>query len=89
MLASITSKGQVTLPKPIRDQLGLDAGDRLDFEVLADGSLRARPVRRGLGGVLGVLQRPAQDALSVEAMNDAVAQALRERHAPARPAEPA
>jgi AbrB family looped-hinge helix DNA binding protein len=89
MLASITSKGQVTLPKPIRDRLGLDAGDRLDFEVLADGSLHARPVRCGLGGVLGVLQRPARAALSVEAMDDAVARAIRERHGSAHPPEPA
>jgi AbrB family looped-hinge helix DNA binding protein len=39
MFATMTSKGQLTIPKEIRDQLGLKPGDRLDFKV--DGSTRA------------------------------------------------
>ena len=39
MLATLTSKGQVTLPKPIRDKLGLKAGSKLDFELLPDGTV--------------------------------------------------
>jgi AbrB family looped-hinge helix DNA binding protein len=31
--ATVTSKGQVTLPKPVRDALGLEAGDRVIFRV--------------------------------------------------------
>ena len=44
MLVSITSKGQLTLPKGIRDQLGLVFGSKLDFSIEPDGSLRARPL---------------------------------------------
>ena len=47
MLVTITSKGQLTLPKAIREQLGLVFGSKLDFQVEPDGSLRARPMRRG------------------------------------------
>ncbi len=35
--ATITSKGQITLPKLVRVALGLDAGDRVDFIVAPDG----------------------------------------------------
>lgn len=40
--AKITSKGQVTLPKPVRDALGLEAGDRLLFRVVDGHALVAR-----------------------------------------------
>ena len=39
MLATLTSKGQITLPKEIRDRLQLDAGALLDFELLPDNTI--------------------------------------------------
>lgn len=44
MLATLTSKGQVTLPKEIRERLGLTAGSRLDSSIDDNGKLRAYPV---------------------------------------------
>ena len=44
MFATLTSKGQITLPKEIRDRLGLDAGSMLDFQVLEDNTITARRV---------------------------------------------
>ena len=41
MLATVTDKGQVTVPKEIRDRLGIAPGSRLDFEAQEDGTLRA------------------------------------------------
>lgn len=37
MPATVTSKGQVTIPKPVRDRLGIVAGSAVDFELDADG----------------------------------------------------
>jgi AbrB family looped-hinge helix DNA binding protein len=37
MATSVTSKGQVTIPKPIRDRLGIVAGSAVDFELAPDG----------------------------------------------------
>ena len=54
MQATITSKGQVTLPKPVRDKLRLRPGDKIDFMAEEGGSLRVAPVARGGGGVPGV-----------------------------------
>ena len=44
MKAKLTSKGQITVPKPCRDKLGLRAGTVLDFEAV-DGVLIARKVQ--------------------------------------------
>lgn len=72
MLATMTSKGQLTLPKDIRDQLRLKAGSRLDFHVNAEGWLLARPVTNTALGLAGLLRRPGQPSVSVADMNDAV-----------------
>ncbi|MDB5412608.1 MAG: AbrB family transcriptional regulator [Rubritepida sp.] len=38
----ITVKGQVTIPKPMRDRLGLTPGSRVEFEALPDGRIAMR-----------------------------------------------
>ncbi|HVR90848.1 MAG TPA: AbrB/MazE/SpoVT family DNA-binding domain-containing protein [Novosphingobium sp.] len=44
--SNMTSKCQVTIPKEIRDALGLKAGDRVEFELTDDGRARIVPVSR-------------------------------------------
>jgi AbrB family looped-hinge helix DNA binding protein len=43
---TITSKGQVTIPKEVRDQLGLGPSDRVEFEVRGDVAIMKRRARR-------------------------------------------
>lgn len=43
--ARITSKGQITIPKQVRERLGLEPGDALEFW-FEDDRLEVRPVRR-------------------------------------------
>ena len=37
MITTVTSKGQVTIPKPVRDRLGIEAGSAIEFEMEPDG----------------------------------------------------
>lgn len=56
--ATLTSKGQLTVPKDVRDRLGLKSGDRVvfDLEDLEDGAVRLRVERRkSLGELMGSL----------------------------------
>ena len=51
MTTNVTTKGQVTIPKPIRDRLGIVPGDAVAFELAPDGRIvlvkaGARPVSR-------------------------------------------
>jgi len=45
MTTSLTSKGQVTIPKHIRDQLALATGTQIDFAVDASGHVVLRPIK--------------------------------------------
>jgi antitoxin PrlF len=85
MFATLTSKGQITLPKEIRDRLQLDAGDTLNFELLPDNSIRAHAVKADARRIRGLLQSPHPGALSVPAMDRALDVALQNRQRGLRP----
>ena len=80
MLATITSKGQVTVPKNIRDQLNIQAGTQLDFTLNNDGTISVRPLNRTALSIIGILKRPGQKAATIEQMNDTIAEAASERY---------
>jgi AbrB family looped-hinge helix DNA binding protein len=69
--AAITAKGQATIPKPIRDHLGLRPGDRIKFFVHPDGSVTLLPVLpvTALRGIV----KPRQPAPGVDEMAEAAA----------------
>jgi antitoxin PrlF len=72
--ATITSKGQVTIPKAVRESLGVGRGDRLTFKLRPNGSVtltaeKPQPPTR----ILGLLEKyRRKEAVTVEAMDDAV-----------------
>jgi antitoxin PrlF len=80
MFATLTSKGQITLPKEIRDRLQLDAGATLDFQLLPDNTIMARPVKPDARRVRGLLKSPHAGALSVEEMDKGIEQHLQGKH---------
>ncbi|BBO21128.1 MAG: AbrB family transcriptional regulator [Rhodocyclaceae bacterium] len=45
MSTTVTTKGQVTIPKQLRDYLGLTPGSQVDFGYTADGQVVIRPVK--------------------------------------------
>lgn len=84
MQVVVSDKGQITLPQVLRRQLGIEPGSRLEIDPMGDGSLRVRALTRGAEGLAGLLYRPAQAAVSVEAMDEGIAAAVAEREARAR-----
>lgn len=80
MYATLTSKGQLTLPKEIRDRLSLDAGAILDFQIQADNTITARHVQPDARRIRGLLKSPHSAPLTVNQMDDAVSRLLRDKH---------
>ena len=58
MLAKITTKGQITLPKKIRDHLHVKAGDQLDFAVDDQGVVSITPIVASVKALKGCLPKP-------------------------------
>ena len=77
MQATITSKGQVTLPKPIRDKLHLRPGDKIDFTLEGD-VLRVTPVTAPVTQLKGMVPKPAVP-VSLQEMDAAIARAAARR----------
>jgi antitoxin PrlF len=84
MFATLTSKGQLTLPKEIRDRLNLDAGAILDFHIQPDNTITARHVKPDARRIRGLLKSPHAAPLTVEQMDEAVVKHLLDKHAPSR-----
>lgn len=66
--ATITSKGQVTIPKEIRDRLDLAEGTELEFSVEPDGSLRVRPKQPAMERLRAVREQLSGRDIDLEAM---------------------
>lgn len=83
MYATLTSKGQITLPKEIRERLQLEAGAMLDFQLLPDNTITARPVMPDARRIRGLLKSPHARPLSVEEMDLGIERSLQDKHAKA------
>jgi antitoxin PrlF len=66
---TMTSKGQVTVPREVRDRLGLKPGDKMTFTMLSDGTVVMRPRTRRLAELAGSLTRPKQPKVGIEEMS--------------------
>jgi antitoxin PrlF len=75
--ATITSKGQITLPKAVRTKLGLEAGHRVEF-VETDAGFLVKPATRDIRSLKGTLPKPRR-VVTVEDMNRSIARMGRMR----------
>jgi antitoxin PrlF len=76
--STVTSKGQVTIPKEVRDALRVGSGDRVSFVLREDGVVEMRPETVDLRDLYGALKRSGRP-VKIEAMNEAAAAAAVER----------
>ena len=63
--ATLTSKGQTTIPKDVRDSLGIKPGDRLTFTVMPDSTVVLRAKTRSLADLAGKLRKPGSKPVPV------------------------
>ncbi len=71
--ATVTSKGQITIPLDVRQRLGIDVGDRIEFVELAEGEFAIKPVVQDVRSLKGMLRKPPTP-VSTESMREAIRQ---------------
>jgi AbrB family looped-hinge helix DNA binding protein len=67
--ATLTSKGQTTIPKEIRDSLRMKTGDRMTFTLLPDGTVLMRVKNKSVMDIAGRLFKKGRKALPVEQLS--------------------
>jgi AbrB family looped-hinge helix DNA binding protein len=65
----LTSKGQTTVPKAIRESLRLKPGDRITFTPMPDGTVLMRVKNKSVMNLAGTLRRRGRKALPVEQLS--------------------
>src|SRR5260370_20121902 len=71
--STLTSKGQITIPKELPDQLHLKKGSRLEFVVEASGRVILQPLNSDFRALLWLIRSKRQRPVSIDEMNIAIA----------------
>lgn len=69
--STVTSKGQITIPRDVRKALGIESGDKVRFNVDDEGKVFFVPVTVDVTSLKGIVPKPAK-AVSVEDMRAAI-----------------
>ena len=77
-IATLTSKGQITLPSELRKSLRLSSGDRIEFYRQADGTVALRALTGSVKDLKGIVPKRPKPA-SIEEMDRAIAAAVSKR----------
>lgn len=70
--ATLTSKGQITIPAAVRASLGVDAGDRVEFVEMANGRFELVAATRPVTALKGMVRKPPEP-VTIEEMNNTIA----------------
>ncbi len=71
--ATVTSKGQITIPSAVRQALQVKTGDRVEFVEVAPGRFEVVAATRSVTALKGMFGKPTK-TVSIEEMNKAIAQ---------------
>ncbi|MFI3187373.1 MAG: AbrB/MazE/SpoVT family DNA-binding domain-containing protein [Methylococcaceae bacterium] len=75
--ATLTSKGQITIPKSVRDSLALHAGDKIEFILTKNNEIMLKPVTKKVDDVFGRLFKAGRPAVDISEMDALIKQKIR------------
>ncbi len=80
--SKITSKGQITIPKIIREYLNVDVSDTVEFTLMEDGKVLISSKQESAAALFGMLKhRKGRNSVSVSEMEKAISRQRKQRHA--------
>lgn len=72
--STLTSKGQITIPKEIRQHFQLRTGQRVEFQIGDSGQLVLKPKTQDIRSLKGILRTNRKRPVSLRAMDKAIAE---------------
>ncbi len=75
--STLTSKGQITIPKSVRDFLALHAGDKVEFVLTENSEVLLKPVTKKVDEVFGRLFKAGRPAVDIAEMDALLKQKIR------------
>jgi AbrB family looped-hinge helix DNA binding protein len=69
LTARLTGKGRITIPKEIRDGLGMKPGDRITFSQMHDGTVLMRVKNKSITRLAGMLYKKGRRPISIAQMS--------------------
>jgi AbrB family looped-hinge helix DNA binding protein len=70
-VATVTSKGQITIPASVRERLGLASGDRVEFVELAPGEFALKAATQDVRSLKGMIPKPSRP-VPIDRMNETI-----------------
>ena len=77
--ATLTSKGQVTIPKEIRELLKLHTGDKIEIVVTGKREAIIRPISKKVDDVFCKLHNPDRKPVALETIDDAIRNRMQDK----------
>jgi AbrB family looped-hinge helix DNA binding protein len=74
---TLTSKGQITIPKWVRDSLALQAGDKVEFVLTKNNEVLLKPVTKTVDEVFGCLFKAGRPVVDIDEMDSLLKQKVR------------
>ena len=71
--ATVTSKGQITIPAQVRAELGVNTGDRIEFVEIGEGQFAIVAATRSVRELDGIFRGRVREPVSIEQMNATIA----------------
>jgi len=78
-IATLTTKGQVTIPKKIRETLKLHTGDKIEIIVTQKREAIIRPISKKVDEIFCKLHRSGRKAVTLETMDDAIRNRMKDK----------
>jgi len=78
-LATLTTKGQVTIPKKIRESLKLHTGDKIEIIVTEKREAIIRPISKKVDDIFCKLHKPGRKTVTLEAIDDAIRNRMKDK----------
>ena len=78
-LATLTTKGQLTIPKKVRESLNLHSGDKIEIVVTGNMEAVIRPVSKKVDDIFCKLHQPNRKPATIESMNNGIRNRIKDK----------